>query len=346
MLSKNTIVIQKKVRNGSVIGLGNPEFSEGEIKEMRELKFVENCDPVRSNTFDVVFQIDDPIIPAFNSDIFVQCVKKEYLDVQTSEWSWKGIEERVPIIMPRDFLMMLNNYLSISDMPQLSDDLVLELKINLKVRGNFQSERVPARIVGFTNELSSILVPESFLLWGNEKYGDPEEEVISQLVIKSKDGKFGHLEKYLDEHQLESKKSQLVIARLKSALAVLLSLITVVSLLTVFLAILVLVQYLQLVLTHNEYEIRTVLRLGHSPNVLIRIFMLYFLKLFALVLLSSLALYFVLKYYLEQLFISGGISLDTSVSYYLYITLVLVFGLFAFSIWKSSKNKLERTFNS
>jgi hypothetical protein len=138
----------------------------------------------------------------------------------------------------------------------------------------------------------------------------------------------------------------MVIARLKSALGVLLSLISVVSLLTVFLAMLVLVQYLQLILTHNEYEIRTLMRLGHSPNVLIRVFMKYFVKLFFIILLLSIGLFGLLKYYLEQLFISGGISLNSTISYYLYIAIILVFGAFTFSIWKSSKNKMEDTFNS
>ena len=209
-----------------------------------------------------------------------------------------------------------------------------------------RSEWVKAKIVGFTNELSSILVPESFVIWGNAEYGKPDDEVISQLVIKSKDGQFGHLEKYLDENNLESKKSQMVIARLKSALGVLLSLISVVSLLTVFLAMLVLVQYLQLILSRNEYEIRTLLRFGHAPKVLIRIFVNYFVKLFLVILLLSLGVFGMLKFYLEQLFISGGISLDSSISFFLYIAIVLVFGVFTFSIWKSSKNKMDRTFNS
>jgi len=346
MLSKNTIVVQKKVTKSSVLGLANSEFSEKEISDFRKMSFVENCDVIRSSSFDVIFQIDDPLIPSFNSDIFVQSVQKEYLDVKTDKWSWKEGDEIVPIIMPRDFLMMLNNFLSISNIPQLSDDLVLELKINLKIRGRMRHEWVKAKIVGFTNELSSILVPESFVLWGNAAYGKPDEEVISQLVVKSKDGQFGNLEKYLDENNLESKKSQMVIARLKSALGVLLSLISVVSLLTVFLAMLVLVQYLQLILTHNEYEIRTLLRLGHAPRVLIRVFTKYFVKLFFIILLVSVGVFGMLKFYLEQLFISGGISLDSSISFFLYIAIILVFGIFTFSIWKSSKNKMDRTFNS
>ena len=248
MLSKNTIVIQKKVSSGPLLGLNNPEFSEEQIDEIRSMEFVENCDPIRSNTFDVVLAIDDPLIPAFNSNIYVQSVQKGYLDVKTKNWDWNEDRETLPIIMPRDFLMMMNNFLSASNIPQLSDDLVLDLKIDLKIGPRNYRQTIHSRIVGFTNELSSILVPEEFLSWANNKYGEENKEVVSQLVVKSKDGQFGLLENYLEEKKLESKKSQLLIAKLKSALGVLLSIISAISLLTVFLSILVLIQYLQLIL--------------------------------------------------------------------------------------------------
>jgi hypothetical protein len=346
MLSKNTIVVQKKVKSGSLLGLNSSEFSSQEIEEIRSKSFVEKCDPIRSNTFKVVLQIDDPLIPAFNSDIYVQSVKKGYLDVKTDRWDWDENSDILPIIMPRDFLMMMNNFLSASSIPQLSDNLVLDLKINLKIGTRNNRETIHARIVGFTNELSSILVPEEFLLWANQKYGEKDKEEISQLVVKSNDGQFGLLEKYLDEKELESKKSQLIIAKLKSALSVLLSIISIVSLLTVFLSILVLIQYLQLILTKNDYEIRTLLRLGHSSKMLIKVFMKYFVLLFSIVTLSALLAFLPAKSYLQEVFISNGISLEDSISYYLYAALFFVSMVFVFSIFMSTKRRILKTVNT
>ena len=325
MLSKNTIVIQKKVTSGPLLGLNNPEFSDEQIDEVRSMEFVESCDPIRSNTFDVVLSIDDPLIPAFNSNIYVQSVHEDYLDVKTDHWDWDEGSKTLPIIMPRDFLMMMNNFLSASNIPQLSDDLVLDLKIDLNIGPRNYRETVHSRIVGFTNELSSILVPESFLNWANQKYGEKEKEVISQLVVKSKDGQFGLLENYLEEKEFESKKSQLLIAKLKSTLGVLLTIISVISLLAVFLSMLVLIQYLQLIMTKNDYEIRTLLRLGHEPNQLIKVFLRYFMSLFSVVTVLSLLLFIPAKYYLQQIFISNGISIDSSLSIYLFLLVIFVF---------------------
>ena len=190
------------------------------------------------------------------------------------------------------------------------------------------------------------MVPEEFLLWANQKYGEKDKEEISQLVVKSKDGQFGLLEKHLDEKELESKKSQLIIAKLKSALSVLLSIISIVSLLTVFLSILVLIQYLQLILTKNDYEIRTLLRLGHSAKMLIKVFMKYFVLLFSIVTLSALLAFLPAKYYLQEVFISNGISLEDSISYYLYAALFFVSTVFVFSIFMSTKRRILKTVNT
>ena len=346
MLSKNTIVIQKKVTSGPLLGLNNPEFSDEQIDEVRSMEFVESCDPIRSNTFDVVLSIDDPLIPAFNSNIYVQSVNKDYLDVKTDHWDWDEGSKTLPIIMPRDFLMMMNNFLSASNIPQLSDDLVLDLKIDLNIGPRNYRETIHARIVGFTNELSSILVPEYFLNWANQKYGEIEKEVISQLVVKSKDGQFGLLENYLEENEFESKKSQLLIAKLKSTLGVLLTIISAISLLAVFLSMLVLIQYLQLIMTKNDYEIRTLLRLGHAPNQLIKVFLRYFMSLFSVVAVLSLLLFIPAKYYLQQIFISNGISLDSSLSIFLFLLVIFVFIVFALSIWLSTKKRIYKTVNT
>ena len=346
MLSKNTIVIQKKVTSGPLLGLNNPEFSDEQIDEVRSMEFVESCDPIRSNTFDVVLSIVDPLIPAFNSNIYVQSVHEDYLDVKTDHWDWDEGSKTLPIIMPRDFLMMMNNFLSASNIPQLSDDLVLDLKIDLNIGPRNYRETIHARIVGFTNELSSILVPEYFLNWANQKYGEKEKEVISQLVVKSKDGQFGLLENYLEEKEFESKKSQLLIAKLKSTLGVLLTIISTISLLAVFLSMLVLIQYLQLIMTKNDYEIRTLLRLGHAPNQLIKVFLKYFMSLFSVVAVLSLLLFIPAKYYLQQIFISNGISLDSSLSIYLFLLVIFVFIVFALSIWLSTKKRIYKTVNT
>ena len=159
----NTIIVQKKVTNSSSLNLTKTDFSKNELVKMRRESFIEEVQPVISNNFDVSFETSDPLVPYFRTDVFVQTVDQKFLDVKTDKWHWKEGDEYVPMIMPREFLVMLNTFMSASGIPQISDDLVKEVKFKFKIWNKDGEERVNARIIGFTNEVSSLLVPSSFL---------------------------------------------------------------------------------------------------------------------------------------------------------------------------------------
>jgi hypothetical protein len=84
----------------------------------------------------------------------------------------------------------------------------------------------------------------------------------------------------INKRGLESKSSQMVVGRLKSMVGTLILVVLGISVIAVFLSGLVLIQYLQLLLSRNTYEVRTLLRLGYAPSLLTRHFFLYFTKVF------------------------------------------------------------------
>ena len=102
ILGPNTIIVQKKVTSSSSLGLTKTDFSEREIEKLREYPFINDVEPVISNNFKVWFQTDDPLVPEFKTDAFIQTVDSSFLDVNTSNWDWEEQDEFVPIIMPRD----------------------------------------------------------------------------------------------------------------------------------------------------------------------------------------------------------------------------------------------------
>jgi hypothetical protein len=109
---------------------------------------------------------------------------------------------------------------------------------------------------------------------------------------------------------------------------------------------LVLVQYLQLILARNQYEIRTLLRLGHAPRVIRNVFTSYFLNVFLVVLAGSFLVFVFVKKYLDQMFLSNGISLDSTYSLYLLWATLLIVAAFIFTIVTSSKNRIEKAVNT
>jgi len=340
----NTIIVQKKVTNSSSLNLTKTDFSKNELVKMRRESFIEEVQPVISNNFDVSFETSDPLVPYFRTDVFVQTVDQKFLDVKTDKWHWKEGDEYVPMIMPREFLVMLNTFMSASGIPQISDDLVKEVKFKFKIWNKDGEERVNARIIGFTNEVSSLLVPSSFLQYGNDKYSDGTEQKITQIIVSGKESEFGLVEDLLNKKGLETKNSQMIVGRLKSVVGTLFLVVFGISIIAVLASGLVLIQYMQLLMSRNSYEVRTLLRIGYNPKDIIKSFFLYFIKVFGLIAALGLVLFFIFKYFLDEMFASGGLYIDTNLAYISVVALLIAYLLFIIASYRTAKSGIFKQF--
>lgn len=337
ILGPNTIIVQKKISNSSTLGLSRTDFSEAEIKKIKANSFIEDVKPVISNNFDVSFETADPVVPRFRSDFFIQTVDPDFIDLEVKNWDWQEGDDFVPIIMPRDFVVMLNTFMSASGINQVSDELVMSIKCKFTLSNATSKEWVECRVVGFTNAVSSILVPESFMEYGNNTFSDGSDEKITQIMISGKESEFGRVEQLLKDRGLESKNSEMVVGRLKSIVGTLVFVVLCISVIAVFVSGLVLIQFMQLLMTRNAVEVRTLMRIGYHPKKIIRKFFIYFLKVFGIVAAMGLVTFFITKYFLDDLFESGGIYIDTNVTFWSFTALFIAYLLFALASYLSAK---------
>lgn len=331
IIGANILVIQRKVTSSSTLNLTKTDFELEEIERMKKEPFIEDVQAVVSNNFGVWLELNEERLPTFKTDVFIQAVDKKFLDVKSDKWKWKEGDSFVPIIMPRDFIVMLNTFMSASGIPQISDELALDIKFKLRISNGQKQKWVDSKIIGFTNEIPALLVPEEFMDYANANFSDGSEANITQVMLAGKEGEFGKLEAYMDEHGLESRNSQVVVSRLKSIVGTLFGVISGISIITVLLSGLVLIQYLQLLMTNNKYEIRTLLRLGYTPKELINAFFRYFLKLFVIIASLGFLSFTGLKNIVDEIFKTGGINLNQSISLISVITLVISLFIFAIS---------------
>ena len=344
ILGPNTIIVQKKVTNSSSLNLTKTDFSIREIEKMKKERFIEEVKPVISNNFDISFETSDPMVPYFRTDVFIQTVDQNFLDVKTDKWHWKEGDDFVPMIMPREFLVMLNTFMSASGIPQISEDLVKEVKFKFKLWNDSTEEKVNVRIIGFTNEVSSILVPASFMKFGNDKYSDGSNQKITQIMISGKEGKFGLVEELLNKKGLESKNAQLLIGRLKSVVGTLFFVVFGISIIAVLASGLVLIQYMQLLISRNEYEVRTLIRIGYNPKEIIKSFFLYFVKIFGIVSGTGFITFIIFKYFLDKMFLTGGLYIDTKITILSIGALILTYLIFIISSYKTAKKGIFKQF--
>jgi hypothetical protein len=344
ILGPNTIIVQKKVSNSSSLNLSKTDFSLREIEKLKVKSFIKDVKPVVSNNFNISFETADPLVPRFRSDVFVQTVDPKFLDVQSVKWHWEEGDTWVPIIMPRDFLVMLNTFMSASGIPQVSDDLAMDIKFKFALSNDTDKEYVDARIIGFTNEVSSLLVPETFMNYGNEKFSLGNEMKITQLMISGEESEFGLVEEYIKTHGMESKNSQLVVGRLKSMVGTLFLVVLGISIIAVFVSCLVLIQYMQLLMSKNAYEVRTLLRIGYPPKIVIQTFFKYFVLIFGIVSGIGLAIFFIFKFFLDEMFFSGGLYIDTSMTPFSIIALLFAYLLFTLASYSTASRGIMKEY--
>jgi len=360
ILGPNTIIVQKQVSNASMLSLTQTDFSEAEIEKMKKEPFILDVKPVVANNFSISFQTDDELVPYFRSDVFIQTVDQKFLDVDTEKWKWKEGDTIVPIVMPRDFIVMLNTFMSAQGIPQISDDLAMDINFKFTLEGpvgdasvnslgttsqvKMQKEWVNARIIGFTNEVAAILVPESFMTYGNSKFSDGSKQKITQVMISGKESEFGLVEEMLEKRGLESKDSQMIIGRLKSMIGTLFLVVLGISVIAVFVSGLVLIQYMQLLMTRNAYEVRTLMRMGYHPNDIIRRFFFYFVLIFGIVAGLGLAMFFLFKLLLDDMFESGGLYIDTSLTLGSVGALLLAYILFTAASFFTAKKGIFKEY--
>ena len=344
ILGPNTLIVQKEISNSNTLNLAKTDFSPAEIETLKKEPFILDVKPVISNNFDVSFETADPLVPRFRSDVFIQTVDPKFLDVKSNKWHWNVGDTVVPIILPRDFLVMLNTFMSASGIPQISDDLAKDIRFRFTLSNETQKEWIDAKIIGFTNEVPSILVPESFMEFGNKKYGIAADQKITQLMISGKESEFGLVEDMVKSRHLESKNSQIVVGRLKSMVGTLIMVVLGISIIAVFVSCLVLIQYAQLMMSRNAYEVRTLLRIGYAPKKIIRAFFFYFIQIFGLVSILGIGMFLFFKYKLDKMFEEGGLYLGKEFTFYSIAALIIAYLLFGIASFFNAKKGIYKQF--
>lgn len=337
ILGPNTVIVQKKVSSFNTLNIAKPDFSLGEIEQMKKEPFIVDVKPVESNNFNITIETADPAVPRFRGDIFIQTVDPNFLDVKSKEFRWKQGDTLVPILMPRDLLVMMNMFMGSKGMPQISDELAKDIHFKFCMKNDTMKEYISCQIIGFTNDVPSVLVPQSFMNWANNRFAPDAEQKITQIMISGKENEFGLVEQMLKDRHLESKNAQVAIGRLKSTVGTLILVVLGISIIAVFLSGLVLIQYLQLLLSKNLYEVRTLMRLGHHPNSLVKNFFVYFSKVFGIIGILSLVSFIGFKLFLDSLLKDGGLYIDTSLSVLSILALVFAYSLFALASYLSAR---------
>ncbi len=311
----NFLVINKILTDQN---LKNTTLSTEEIDDMKAQSFTDAVGILSSSRFKASIQSSSSQFP-FYTDIAFESVPDSFLDVSTREWNWDESSDFIPIIVPGMFLDIYNFQFSLSQgLPQLTRDVVKMIFFQVNMYdANGTAHSMRGRVVGFSDRISSLLVPQSFMDWANSRYGGMGSGAPSRIIIRTKDAGDPGLASYLKEKKLSTDQDKTRFSRYRQVVDLVVKISGVTGLLMLVFAILIFTLFIQLTISSCKDEIKLLLTLGASPRQLQLFLMRQFFPSNLLIMLFSLAIVCILQYLAhmvlqdQEVFIPVYISLST-----------------------------------
>lgn len=283
-MKKDYLIVSKRVSTlGSVVGRSSA-FSSAEQAELEEQPFTKSVGAFTPARFRVSAGMGMQGMQ-LSTALFFESVPDAYVDTDLEGWSFSPGQEEIPIVLPRNYLNLYNfGFAQSRSLPQLSEGVLGMMKLDIRMSGRGQVRQMKGRIVGFSDRLNTILVPEAFMNWANATYGDQKEAGPSRLIVEVKNPADDRIAKYLKDKGYETEGDKLDAGKTTWFLKMIVGIVMAVGLVISVLSFYILMLSIYLLLQKNTKKLETLLLVGYSPARVARPYQLLTVALNAVVL--------------------------------------------------------------
>lgn len=302
LMRADYLIISKQVSSG-LFGSRDNSFSTEEIADLEQQPFVAALGRFTPSKFQVSagLGLGSALGGGLSTYMFLEAVPDRFLDLKPSDWHWEDGQQEVPLIIPRSYLGLYNSAFAQSQgLPLLSEATIGAIPLGLELRGGLEEQHYRGRIVGFSNRLNTLLVPEHFIQQMNRRLAPEATASPTRLILELHNPSDPAIALYLREHSYESEGERLASSQSMYFLRLLSGVVLGVGLLISALSAYLLLLSIYLLLQKNSRQLEDLLLLGYSQRQLILPYVLLTLVLNLLALLAALGLVlWVRGYYLE-----------------------------------------------
>lgn len=264
-IQKDYLVINKRVSGSGLLTGERASFSVDEIADIEKQSWVRKVGRFSSADYRLSASIEQGG-RSMSTYMFFESIPSEFVDVDSDEWGYEEGDNVVPIIISKDYLSLYNfGFASSTGLPQFSETMIGSIPMRLRISSAKGSAELQGRIVGFSNRLNTILVPQEFMDWSNQRYGrtagaraDP-----SRLIINVSSPGDVKIKDYIAEHDYEiagDKANSTASYFLNVATGVVLAIGVVITILSLF----VLLLSISLLMQKNRQKMHSLIMLGYE----------------------------------------------------------------------------------
>ena len=265
-IKKDYIVVTKKVSTlGSIAGKSGT-FSDYEMDDLKSQPFTVEVGAFQPSQFKVSAGISFGGMD-ISTAMFLESVPDGFVDVRVDAWSYTDGQSEIPIIIPRNYLNLYNfGFARSRNLPQLSEGMVGLVSLNLYIAGNGKRDMKKGRIVGFSNRLNTILVPESFMNSANATYGGNKKWEPSRLIIEVDNPADERIARYFNDNGYETEDSKLDAGKMTWFLKVAVGVVMAVGLVISLLSFYILLLSIYLLLQKNTDKLENLILIGYGTS--------------------------------------------------------------------------------
>ncbi|HTN38667.1 MAG TPA: FtsX-like permease family protein [Arachidicoccus sp.] len=260
----NFLVINQIVTDQNV---GNTNLTEAAIGDLKAQPFIQEVGVVTPSRFKVA--ANGGTAMPFYTDMFFESVPNQFLDISSKDWEWNDQSQFIPIVIPNQFLDMYNfGFARSQNLPQLSHDLIKSIPIQIDIQAPDGGKHYFAKVVGFSDRISSILVPQAFMDWANAHFATEPPKGASRVIIRTDDPSNPKLMEYLNAHHLTTDLEKTRFSKYRQIVAFVVQISGFTGVAMFLFALLIFSLFIELTIASCREEIRLLVTLGASPRQL------------------------------------------------------------------------------
>lgn len=266
LFKNDFLTITKKVNLLSSLSAKSTGFSAKEIDELKSTGFIKDVGAFTPSQYDVYAGIKQNGV-GFGTEMFFESVPDKFIDVKSDEWRFSPLDNSVPIILPKNYLDLYNfGFAESRSMPKISEGMIGMISLDITIYGKGQSKRMKGRIVGFSNRINTILVPETFMSWGNQNFGNNADKSPSRLMLEIGNIADPRLEQFFKDKGYEIEGENTTASRIAFFLKILVSIVIIIGVVICILSIMILTLSIYLLLEKNMSKLQKLRLIGYSKS--------------------------------------------------------------------------------
>ena len=298
LFKRDFFVITKKV------GLiGNNGFSSNEINEIKKARFVKSMGEFTSSQFSVFGGISQQAGQSFKTEMFFESVPDNFIDVKSKDWKFSPNDSTIPIIIPKNYLDLYNfGFAEARSMPKISEGLASMVGMDITIVGNNQTHQFKGSIVGFSNRINTILVPENFMTWANTEFGNKKDVNPARLILEVSNIADPQIATFFKSRSYEVEGENQAVGRMAFFMRLIVGIVAGVGVLICALSFAILVLSIYLLLEKNMKKLQNLRLLGYSKSLVSRSYEYLSVGINFIVLVGSIAIVAIMRtYYVDSI---------------------------------------------